>query len=83
MTDTIVYRYTRPDGGVSVSPRQPEGEYTILHRLCADESKVLTDGTREVFCTDTETPEVWTEIFTADEISAEDALNIICGGAGT
>lgn len=42
-----IYRYTRPDGGVTVSPIKPEGSYTETVRLVADEGKVLRlpDGT--------------------------------------
>lgn len=57
-----VYRYTRADGGVSVSPVKPEGEYTELYRLVADEGMVLTDGENYAACTDTAKPELWYEV---------------------
>lgn len=57
-----LYRYTRPDGGVTVSTVRPEGEYTPMTRLVADEGYTLTDGTTTTSCTDTATPEAWKEI---------------------
>lgn len=40
-----LYRYTREDGGVSISPQKPEGEYTELVRIIADKDKAITkDG---------------------------------------
>lgn len=57
-----LYRYTRPDGGVTVSTVKPEGEYTPLTRLVADEGYTLTDGLTTTSCTDTATPEAWAEV---------------------
>lgn len=62
MQTILLYRYTRPDGGVSVSPVRPEGDYEELYRLVADEGMVLTDGETYTACTDTATPERWTEV---------------------
>jgi len=70
-----VYRYTRPDGGVSISPVKPDTEYTELFRLVADEGRTLTDGVRHVECVDTDNPDAWEE-----EITAEEALAIITEG---
>lgn len=68
-----VYRYTRADGGVSVSPVRPEGEYTELYRLVADEGMVLTDGVNYAACTDTAKPELWYEVVDpGDEDETED-----------
>ena len=53
----------KPNGGVTVSPVKPDGEYTELYRLVADEGMVLTDGTNQTACTDTDKPDAWTEIF--------------------
>lgn len=36
-----VYKYTRSDGGETVSPIAPECEYITLYRLIADEGMVL------------------------------------------
>lgn len=86
MQTITLYRYTRPDGGVTVSPEQPdEGTaYELRYRLIADEGLSLTNG--EVFtqCTDTATPDEWQEVADGDdteEISDTAALNILLGGA--
>ena len=86
MQTITLYRYTRPDGGVTVSPEQPdEGTaYELRYRLIADEGLSLTNG--EVFtqCTDTATPDAWREVVGGDdteEISDTAALNILLGGA--
>lgn len=70
-----LYRYIRPDGGVSVSPVKPESECTELYRLVAEEGRTLTDGTEEVSCVDTDIPDAWEEVLTDAE-----ALVIIVGG---
>ena len=62
MQTIILYRYTRPDGGISVSPIKPNVEYTEMVRLIADEGKVLTDGTNTTMCIDVSSIEGWTEI---------------------
>ena len=86
MQTITLYRYTRPDGGVTVSPEQPdEGTaYELRYRLIADEGLSLTNG--EVFtqCTDTATPDAWQEVADgddSDELSDTAALNILLGGA--
>lgn len=76
MQKRTVYRYIRPDGGVSVSPVKPDGQYTELTRLSADEGRTLTDGTKEVTCVDTDTPDVWEEV-----LSDAEALAILVGGS--
>lgn len=57
-----LYRYTRPDGGITVSTVQPDAEYITLYRLVADEGMVLTDGTTTTLCVDTIDTSVWSEI---------------------
>lgn len=57
-----LYRYTRADGGVTVSTVKPDTEYTELTRLVADEGFILTDGTNYTSCTDTESPDLWSEV---------------------
>lgn len=73
MQKITLYRYTRPEGGVTVSPVKPEGEYTELYRLIADEGMVLTDGTNITACTDTDTPDVWSEIPAPEEPESTEA----------
>lgn len=62
MQTITLYRYTRPDGGISVSPIKPNVEYTEMVRLVTDEGKALTDGTNTTTCTDVSSAEGWTEI---------------------
>lgn len=70
MTVKPLYRYTRPDGGVTVSPVKPKVEYTEKFRIEADEGKILTHpdhGTAS--CIDVDSTDGWTEI--NDEESIE------------
>ena len=62
MQTITLYRYTRPDGGISVSPIKPNVKYTEMVRLIADEGKALTDGTNTTTCSDVSSAEGWTEI---------------------
>lgn len=57
-----LYRYTRPDGGVTVSAVKPDAEYTEMTRLVADEGNALTDGNTTTPCVDTDNPNVWAEV---------------------
>ncbi len=71
-----LYRYTRADGGVTVSTVKPDGEYTELYRLVADEGMVLTDGATKTSCVDTTDVSVWSEVVdnqdnTASTLDAE------------
>ena len=63
MQTITLYRYTRPDGGVSTSPAKPDTtEYTVKYRLIADDGKALTDDTTVARCVDVDSPVGWTEI---------------------
>lgn len=63
-----LYRYNRADGGVTISPVKPDGEYTEMVRLVADEGKVLTkDGENFTTCTDVESSEGWYEVDAPEE----------------
>ena len=57
-----LYRYTRPDGGVTVSTVKPDTEYTEMTRLVADEGNALTNGNTTTPCVDTDNPDVWAEV---------------------
>ena len=57
-----LYKYTREDGGVTVSPNKPDTEDTEMLRLVADEGKVLVKGDITTPCKDVETAEGWEEI---------------------
>ena len=65
-----LYKYTREDGGVTVSPIKPDCEYTDMVRLVADEGKVLVKGEITTTCTDVASVEGWEEV---DDESTIDA----------
>lgn len=64
MQTITLYRYTRADGGVTISPvKPPDGTaYDMRYRLIADEGKAVTDGTTATACIDVSSPDGWTEI---------------------
>lgn len=67
MQKITLYKYTRADGGTTVSPVKPECEYTEMVRLVADEGKALTNGETVTSCVDTDSAEGWTEIDAPEE----------------
>ena len=68
MQTITLYKYTRADGGVTVSPIKPDCEYTEMYRLIADEGKVLTqDGVDTTTCVDVVSVEGWYEVDAPDE----------------
>ena len=74
-----LYKYTREDGGVSVSPVKPEGECTEMYRLIADENKCLTlDGENLYNCVDVESTEGWYEVDAPEDemASLEESLEV-------
>ena len=78
MQTITLYRFIRPDGGVSVSPVKPDVEYTELFRLVADDGMILTDGENYTSCTDTDNPDIWSEVVdTENEATAEDYQNAL------
>lgn len=70
-----LYRYTRPDGGVTVSTVKPDTDYTGLSRLVADEGYALTDGVNFTSCIDTDNPAAWSEIPDIEAPHLSDAEN--------
>lgn len=62
-----LYRYERENGGTTVSPTKPSGEYTEMYRLVADEDMALTNGIITTPCVDVESVEGWDEIDAPDE----------------
>lgn len=59
----MLYKYTRENGGTTVSPVKPECEYTEMFRLIADESKMVTkDGETLYSCADVESTDGWYEV---------------------
>ena len=66
MKKVTLYRYTREDGGVTVTPSRPKiAGYTIKYRLIADEGMTLTNGEIVAPCIDVDSVDGWSEI--ADE----------------
>lgn len=65
-----LYKSVRPDGGVTVSPIQPEnGEYSeIYYRLIAEEGKMLTqNGVDFTLCIDVNSSDGWFEVDAPEE----------------
>jgi hypothetical protein len=62
-----LYKYERENGGTTVSPNKPEGEYTEMYRLIADEGKALTNGEIITPCIDVESVDGWQETDAPDE----------------
>lgn len=54
-----LYRYTRPNGGVTVSPIKPDTEYAELCRLVADEGMAITNGVIITDCIDVDSADGW------------------------
>ena len=75
-----LYRFTRPSGGVTVSPVMPDTEYTQLVRLVAEEGCILTDGTTATACIDTDNPDAWTEVAELSEVEEKAAAYDILMG---
>lgn len=75
-----LYRYTREDGGIDVSPEQPVGEYTTLYRLIADEGMELVKDDIRTCCIDTDTTKGWVEEpIEDDDITADELVEMIRG----
>ena len=63
MKKVTLYRYTREDGGVTVTPNRPKtAGYTIKHRLIADEGMTLTNREIVESCIDGDSVDGWSEI---------------------
>lgn len=63
MKTVKLYKYTRDDGGTTVSPNKPNCECTEMYRLIADEGKALTkDGVETTTCVDVESSDGWYEV---------------------
>ena len=72
MTIKTLYRYKREDGGYNVSPVKPEGGYSTLYRIIADEGKLIQKDEITTPCVDTEELEGWIEIDDPDYIPEEE-----------
>lgn len=63
-----LYRVTRSDGGIDITPNEPlNTEFTETYRLIADEGMVITDGANTYCCVDTDEPEKYSEILEPSE----------------
>lgn len=84
MQTITLYRYVRPDGGVTTSPVKPNGEYTEMYRLIADDGKAVTDGKTTAACIDVSSPDGWTEIDDPGDMTKIEqkaaAYDILMGG---
>ena len=57
-----LYRYTREEGGVTVSTEKPNCEYEITYRIIAGEGMEVTqDGVNTYCCVDTDDVNGWYE----------------------
>lgn len=55
-----LYRYSREDGGITVSPTQPmDTEYEACYRLIADEGSAITNGEVITECIDVDDVTGW------------------------
>lgn len=58
-----LYRFIRQDGGVTVSPIQPKGEYDIVYQVAADEGKALWRGDKHLYSiADLNNIDEWVEV---------------------
>lgn len=62
MQKITLYRFIRPDSGVTASPVKPNGECIKMSHLVADKGYVLTNGVITTPCCDTDNAEAWTEV---------------------
>ena len=69
-----LYKYTRIDGGITITPVQPDVAYTQLYRLVAEDGGEITTT-----CIDVESYDGWHDV--DDEIKDTEALEILLGGA--
>lgn len=74
MKKVALYRYTREDGGVTVTPSRPKtAGYTIKYRLIADEGMTLTNGETTMTCVDVDSVAGWSEIVDETEELTEES----------
>ena len=76
MQNITIYRYLRESGGVTVSPEKPDCEYTEMHRLIADDNKLLTNGEITTCCIDVESADGWYEIEDETEKAESELKNV-------
>lgn len=76
-----LYRYNRPDGGITTSPVKPDCDYTEKFRLVADEGMELAKGDIRTTCIDTDDADGWEEVveggLSGDEITGDEFLRMV------
>ena len=76
-----LYRYNRPDGGVTTSPVKPDCDYTEKFRLIADEGMELVKGDIRTTCIDTDDADGWVEVveggLSGDKITGDEFLRMV------
>lgn len=77
MKKEILYKYVRPDGGVTVSPNKPKRtQYTEIYRLVSEDMKKLKHRTEEdTKVVDVEDDSEWIEIEEPVEVEAEETMS--------
>ena len=76
MNHIKLYKFKRADGGMTVSPNKPEGEYTEGVRIIADPGKAITkDGVSLYPAKDEDTLDGWYEVDAP--VNEEDGKNDI------
>lgn len=66
-----LWKTTRPDGGITVSP--VSGDYSDGVRLAADEGMLLTNGEITTACIDVASADGWTEVADPDAPQEDEA----------
>lgn len=80
MITKTLYRVTRSDGGVSVTPTKPNHDsFTETYRVIADDGMILTDGENTYTCVDTDKPNKYTEISESSDSDYAEAGKILLG----
>ena len=74
-----LYKYYRADGGITITPDQPNATYTQLYRLVAEDGGEITNGKITTTCIDVESHDGWRDV--DGEITDTESLQIITGGA--
>lgn len=76
MTIKPLYRYEGVNRTTIVSPIKPEGKYTKLYRIIADEGKAVTkDGINLYTVVDVDNAEGWYEVIAPIMPEGEEASN--------
>lgn len=64
----LLYKYERPDGGITVSLKEPDTPYTTMYRMIADEGKLITINNVDTYSVvDADNVDGWYEIDASEE----------------